>query len=142
MLTSRFMTSVVRSDAISTPPTACKRTALCALLLIPYFEVLDCNLAVPSRGQEDDKALPLPTKPRAKQWKASLREVRSFFIELMTSLRNSSFCCTGGAVRNSQEDESAVKQSKFEMELASFRRMAQAMYPTCFSAYLVKYETS
>ena len=48
-------------------------------------------------GDQNDKlrksgSSPLPTNPRAKQWKASLRDVKSFLMELMTSLRNSSFC--------------------------------------------------
>ena len=38
--------------------------------------------------------VPLPTNPRARQWKASLRDVRSFRIELITSRKNSSFCKT------------------------------------------------
>ena len=43
-----------------------------------------------SRAKEQNS--PFPTNPRARHWKASLRDMRSLRIELMTSLRNSSFC--------------------------------------------------
>ena len=35
---------------------------------------------------------PLPTKPSARHWNASFLEMRSLRMELMISLKNSSFC--------------------------------------------------
>ena len=41
---------------------------------------------------------PLPMNDRERHWNASLREMRSFLIELMMSRRNSSFCTAGAGV--------------------------------------------
>jgi len=78
------MTSSISSAAISCPPTA-RRAASAAR---PNARRGQCGAR--------QSAAPLPTKPSARQWKASLREMRSLRMELMISRRNSSFCAPAG----------------------------------------------
>ncbi len=126
-LTSKFMTSLMSKEAISTPPTEGKWMRFSRAQRIRMrpqstswskYEENQCYCKIACRkgsclreaeqariaelvffrdreeflGIIKHKSLPLPTKPRARQWKASLRDVKSFLMELMTSLRNSSFC--------------------------------------------------
>ena len=100
--TRRFMTSTDRRDAISCPPTWPhtrqvsawheQKTQNCVAGQA-YARPQNASLAeqqVP--GFTEALCLPFPTNPRARHWKASLRDIKSFRMELMINLKNSSFC--------------------------------------------------
>lgn len=72
-------------------PQLCMQ-AWAQLRSVPTDDVPDSTLKY---TQASPDSSPLPMNDSERHWNASLREMRSFLMELMMSRRNSSFCRAG-----------------------------------------------